>query len=567
MTKDLLLKDIEDTCFNPFKADISAIPLPNSFTFPFYYEPHQLSVLASEQLQIELTQNTNWNHDFGLSESEQVDSGKMFGVLVVQKPTGEIGYLKGFSGKLANTPCPTGFVPHIYDLLPGNNFFELGMQKINKITARMEELEQHPEFGTKKEALLNLKAKATTDLEEERARLKNEKAIRLALRESQKEILSVIDFEAFSNKLDTESVRKKFYFKHLKLYWEEKLQKTEKETIAFYQEHEDLKVARKQGSVSLQRQIFEHYSFLNANGDTQNLLDIFKELGVHLPPAGSGDCAAPKLIQYAYKMNYKPICMAEFWWGKSPKSEIKKHKNYYPACTGKCQPILDHMLKGLPVDPNPMKLEPEAHLKIEIIFEDEHLVVINKPSGLMSIPGKLVTDSVATRLKKKYPDATGPLIMHRLDMPTSGLMLIAKSLRVHKSLHQQFIKRTIKKKYTALLEGIIDSLKGTIDLPLRVDLDNRPFQLVCYEHGKSARTHFEVVSKANNQTLIHFYPITGRTHQLRVHAAHIDGLNTPIVGDSLYGKKADRLYLHAGYIAFMHPISKQNMEFEIAANF
>ena len=557
----------EDHCFNKFQLAIDGIEIPSSFTFPFYYEPHQLSVLASEQLQTELNQITDWNHDFGITDSEQVDSGKMFGVLVVQKANGEIGFLKGFSGKLANTPKPKGYVPHIYDLLPGNNFFEVGMQKINAITARIQEIELHPEFESKKRDLESLSKRAKIDLESERNRIKGDKALRLAIRQSKKETLSASEFESLKVELDTESVQKKFYIKHLTHHWEEKVALATKATNAFYQEYKDLKNARKQGSIGLQQQIFEHYQFLNAEGETLDLMQIFERLGIHLPPAGAGDCAAPKLVQYAYKMNYKPICMAEFWWGQSPKSEIKKHKNYYPACTGKCQPILSHMLQGLTVDANPMQMLPESSIQVETVYEDDYMLVINKPAGLLSVPGKSVTDSVATRLKRQFPDATGPLIVHRLDMPTSGIMLIAKSLEIHKSLQQQFMKRTIKKRYEAILEGKLSQEKGTIDLPLRVDLDNRPYQLVCYEHGKSARTHFEVIGIKENQTRVYFYPVTGRTHQLRMHAAHKDGLNLPIIGDSLYGTKADRLHLHAGYIQFTHPISKELLKFEVVAPF
>ena len=561
------MKEFKDTCFTLFEVDISSISTPHSFTFPFYYEPHELSILASKQLQNELENKQDWKHDFGLNESGQVDSGKMFGILVVQQPDGTIGFLKGFSGKLANTPKPFGYVPHIYDLLPGNNFFEVGMQKINTITARIQEIEDLSTFKTKQVELDNLINCAQVDLAAERMRLQNDKANRLALRKSKKETLSKLEFELLNAKLNTESVQKKFYLKHLNLHWNERIDAATLETKQFYAEYEQLKIARKQGSIDLQQQIFAHYQFLNAGGEILNLMQIFEQLGIHLPPAGAGDCAAPKLLQYAFKMNYKPLCMAEFWWGQSPKSEIKKHKNYYPACTGKCQPILGHMLQGLTVDQNPMQLQPEQSLQIEIVYEDDFLLVINKPSGLLSVPGKSVTDSVATRLKGQFPNATGPLIVHRLDMPTSGIMLISKSSEVHKSLQNQFIKRTIKKRYEAVLEGVLPISKGTIGLPLRVDLENRPYQLVCLKHGKSAKTHFEVLSIAKNRTRVYFHPITGRTHQLRVHAAHKDGLNIPIVGDSLYGTKADRLYLHAGFIQFTHPVTQKLVTFEVDAPF
>ncbi len=556
-----------DSCFVAFNADLSGIELPKKFTFPFYYEPHALSALASHQLQEELRTQTQWNHDFGLVESDTIDSGKMFGVLVVENAMGELGFLKGFSGKLADTPRPEGFVPHVYDLLPGKNFFEVGMQKINAITAKIGVFEKHSEFSLKKQELKDLKLRSQVDLEEVTQSIAEAKKERNHLRKEQKSILETAAFEQLSSRLNQESVQKKFYLKHLTEHWEEKVAKAQQETDAFYREYEQLKASRKSGSMGLQRQIFEHYEFLNSKGQVQNLLQIFNQLGVHQPPAGAGDCAAPKLIQYAYKMGYKPICMAEFWWGQSPKSEIKIHENYYPACTGKCQPILSHMLHGLDVDANPMTTGTMAHLNIETVYEDAYLVVINKPSGLLSVPGKAIHDSVASRMKLKYPEATGPLIVHRLDMPTSGLMLIAKSLEIHDALQKQFIKRSIQKRYIAVLAGLIESDSGTIDLPLRVDLENRPHQLVCYEYGKSARTNFEVISRTENTTRIYFHPVTGRTHQLRMHAAHHLGLNTPIMGDSLYGKKNDRLYLHAEYLAFDHPISGKRQGIQVAADF
>jgi len=282
---------------------------------------------------------------------------------------------------------------------------------------------------------------------------------------------------------------------------------------------------------------------------------------------GSGECAAPKLLQYAFQHKMKPLAMAEFWWGQSPKSEIRKHQNFYPACIGKCKPILSHMLAGMNIDENPLLKNPAEGKEIDIVFEDEYLLVVNKPAEFLSVPGRNIQDSVANRMKEKYPEATGPLIVHRLDMSTSGIMLIAKSLEVHKFLQAQFIKRTIKKRYVALLEGIVSEEEGTVDLPLRTDWNERPKQLVCYESGKPAQTNWKVIDRKNKQTRIHFFPITGRSHQLRVHAAHPLGLNIPIVGDDLYGKKNERLCLHAEWIEFQHPISREVMSVEIEAEF
>jgi tRNA pseudouridine32 synthase/23S rRNA pseudouridine746 synthase len=259
--------------------------------------------------------------------------------------------------------------------------------------------------------------------------------------------------------------------------------------------------------------------------------------------------------------------MAEFWWGKPAPSNIRKQGNFYPACRNKCEPILGHMLQGLAVEPNPLLLNPAIGKELEFIYEDPYLVIVNKPAEFLSVPGKTITDSVQQRMRSRYPNATGPLTVHRLDMATSGLMVIALSKEVHGHLQEQFMKRTVKKRYVALLDGIVKQSQEYIDLPLRVDLDNRPYQLVCYEHGKTARTRYEILAVHNNQTRVNFYPITGRTHQLRMHAAHPNGLDTAIVGDDLYGVKKDRLYLHAAQLTFKHPVSKEAMNFEIDVPF
>jgi len=294
------------------------------------------------------------------------------------------------------------------------------------------------------------------------------------------------------------------------------------------QELDQLKVSRKTKSNALQQWLFDQYNFLNINGERRNVIDIFKNRVIDVPPSGTGDCAAPKLLQYAFSHQLTPICMAEFWWGKSPSSEIRKHGNFYPACRGKCEPVLGHMLQGMEIDPNPLLTNPAIGKTLEIVYEDEYLAVINKPAEFLSAPGKHITDSVQERMKAKYPESTGPLIVHRLDMSTSGLIVIGKTKEIYTELQKQFVKRTVQKRYVALLDGIVKSDEGFIDLPLQLDINNRPYQKVEYEYGKSARTRYEIVERKDGKTRIHFYPITGRTHQLRVHAAHVDGLNAPI---------------------------------------
>ena len=321
-------------------------------------------------------------------------------------------------------------------------------------------------------------------------------------------------------------------------------------------------------SQDLQLWLFHQYQLLNARGETKDLVDIWQNYydrpklreKFPLPPGGTGDCCAPKLLQYAYQQNLKPVCMAEFWWGQSTKEELRQHLNYYPACRGKCKPILTWMMEGLDVDVNPETLG-FPHLEVKTIYEDDVLLVVDKPSGMLSTPGRVEEYSVETIMRQRYPDS---FIAHRLDMWTSGLLIVAKSLEVYRSLQEQFVKHQVKKRYIAVLENleILDRLdvlekKGTISLPLRPDPMNRPRQIVDHEHGKRAVTDYEFL----NENTVALYPQTGRTHQLRIHCAHPEGLGRPIKGDELYGTKADRLYLHAEQIWFRHPITGEDMHF------
>lgn len=321
-------------------------------------------------------------------------------------------------------------------------------------------------------------------------------------------------------------------------------------------------------SQDLQLWLFHQYQLLNARGETKDLVDIWQNYydrpklreKFPLPPGGTGDCCAPKLLQYAYQHHLHPVCMAEFWWGQSTKEELRQHLNYYPACRGKCKPILTWMMEGLDVDVNPETLG-FPHLEVKTIYEDDALLVVDKPSGMLSTPGRVEEYSVETIMRQCYPDS---FIAHRLDMWTSGLLIVAKSLEVYRSLQEQFVKHQVKKRYIAVLENleILDHLdvlekKGTISLPLRPDPMNRPRQIVDHEHGKRAVTDYEFL----NENTVALYPQTGRTHQLRIHCAHPEGLGRPIKGDELYGTKADRLYLHAEQIWFRHPITGEDMHF------
>ena len=323
----------------------------------------------------------------------------------------------------------------------------------------------------------------------------------------------------------------------------------------------------KEMSQDLQLWLFRQYRLLNAKGEVKDLVEIWQDYHTSpkirrkfpLPPGGTGDCCAPKLLQYAYQHHLKPVCMAEFWWGPSPKSEIRHHGQFYPACRGKCLPLLTWMLQGLEVDPNPEETK-DRHQTPEIVYEDEVLAVINKPSGMLSAPGRIDHYSVATWAQERWE---GALLVHRLDMMTSGLILVAKTEEAYHHLQKQFETHSVKKKYLALVEGVPEQEHGVIDLPLASDPMNRPRQMVDFEHGKRAITEYRVLRTDEGRSLLALWPHTGRTHQLRMHCAHPDGLGCPILGDELYGHKSNRLYLQAQAIVFTHPFTGRRMHFEL----
>ena len=550
--------------FQPFKTNISGISLPEKFTFPFYYEPHQLSIIASNDLQAYLETQTDFEHNFGLQENhEGLVIGKMFGVLVCKNQEGQLGYLWAFSGKLAGVNHLPYFVPTIFDMLQENGFFRKEEEVLNAINRQIEILENSDELQNKKNQLESTKKEATTDIQNQKDKIK-----KLKIERDEKRIsftnLSSVEIEQLEFELSEESKKESILLKKMTKYWNFQIEDAQNQVNLLLDEINQYKDERRLKSSALQQKLFAEYSFLNQFGERKSIGEIFN----NNPPAGAGECAAPKLLHFAFENQLTPIAMAEFWWGQSPKSEIRKHKQFYPACKSKCEPILlSHMLKGLDMEANPFQENPAEGKEIEIIYEDEILAVINKPAEFLSVPGKIISDSVYQRVKDLYPNATGPLIVHRLDMSTSGLMLIAKDEETYVKLQSQFIKRTIKKRYVALLDGVLKEKDGFIDLPLRVDLDDRPRQLVCYEHGKQAQTKWERIEIRNNKTLVYFYPITGRTHQLRVHASHELGLKTPIVGDDLYGSKANRLHLHAESLTFIHPISREELTIQKESEF
>jgi tRNA pseudouridine32 synthase/23S rRNA pseudouridine746 synthase len=379
--------------------------------------------------------------------------------------------------------------------------------------------------------------------------------------------LSAHDFDSLEQKLKKESIQSSYWLKDQIAHWKSKEDQALIKVAQLKSRIDLLKQERKNRSVALQDKLFSNYTFLNAYGEKKSLLDLFRDTPNHRPPAGAGECAAPKLLHFAFTHHYKPIVMAEFWWGASPSAEVRRSGYFYPACNGKCKPILKHMLEGLEVDEDPFRHPYKGQKEIETIYEDDSLLVVNKPEELLSVPGKLVKDALISRLNGQNEGQGRLHIVHRLDMSTSGLMVLAKSKKAHEFLQKQFIKRAVKKRYVAILDGVLKEKSGEIKLPLRVDLEDRPRQLVCYEYGKMGVTEWERVSVYGKRTRIHFFPKTGRTHQLRVHSAHKDGLNMSILGDDLYGKKGNRLHLHAEELSFQHPDTRKWVTFLAPAPF
>ena len=556
-----------DHCFTPFQTDISEYTLPERFTFPFCYEPHPLSEIAAHELQLHIETQADWSHPFGLTELESDSHGKMFGVLVVQNLQGELGYLSAFSGLLAEKLQQPHFVPPVFDRFEDETFFRLEANEIADINRQVRELSASPVTAVLTKAIHTCQNEAEQQIETHRQLMIEGRKNRKLLRQTPSQHLSENELDALFEQLAQQSVTEKNQLKNLKQKWDNELAQLQTKLKLHQSQLEELKEKRKQLSATLQKKLFSQYQFLNQNGENKSLIDIFENTASPIPPAGSGECAAPKLLQYAFANQLKPIAMAEFWWGRSPKSEIRQHKKYYPACNNKCHPILGHMLEGITLDDNPLLENPADGKDIDILYQDEAIVVVNKPAEFLSVPGVNVKDSVLTRLEAMFTDVEGPFVLHRLDMSTSGILVFALTRRANKSLQKQFITRGVEKRYVALLSGELLGESGDITLPLRGDLDDRPRQMVCYEHGKHADTFWQKISVENGQSRVYLYPKTGRTHQLRVHCAHADGLNMAIVGDDLYGQKATRLHLHAESLSFDHPYTKQRMHFQVDADF
>lgn len=528
---------------HPF-VDPPSVPPPSTFDYPHQYEANPWAVQAASSLQSKIPRA--FNHDFNAV-------GKMFGVLVVDTSDGP-RFLAGFSGKIGDATQIHGFVPPIFDTLIWDGLFKKGEAALNTLTQRIHNKEidtLYLELQQKKKRVID---QQTAEILALKSGIQKHKSERALIRKNQR--LSPQDLKS----LAMQSMEEQRKLKTLKRTFSNAIASIESALQKYVSEINHLKWMRATQSTMLQNELFEHYILHNFQKEKDNVLSLFEKVYQQIPPAGTGECALPKLLHFAATHGLKPICFAEFWWGASPVGEVRKHGHFYPACRAKCEPLLDFLLRGIPKKVNPI-LETIIKTPLSIVFEDDQILVIDKPSGLLSVPGRTALDSAEDRLKLMMPNERFIKAAHRLDMGTSGLMVFAKNDIALSRLQIQFEKQKVKKTYTALLAGTLAVRDGEISLPLRLNLDHRPHQMVCFDHGKKALTHYKVLSVSEQQTRINFFPKTGRTHQLRVHSAHPLGLNCSIVGDELYGTKKDRLYLHASQLTFQHPASGALMNF------
>jgi len=548
------------TCFPvaPCADDIPAI-MPS----PFANIPHPLAMQACRMLQKSLPALD--------PPCTGLSAGKMFGVLVVRDADGNIGFLSAFSGMLNGQWQIPGFVPPIFDQAEMNRFLPEGSADLAALSEQLKLLEDAPQRALLMQQITQLEAQRDLALLELKQQHQTAKAERKQQREALKDLSDTAEQQSRMAALALASQRQKREAVNAAMHWDEGLEALQTKLHAYEQQLEQIRSQRTEKSRQLHRQVFASYVLQSHLQEQQPLTAFFAD---STPPAGSGDCAGPKLIHYALKHHMQPLALAEFWWGASPATGIRHHGHFYPACRGKCLPILPFMLRGLNVEPEPDYMQPIAKDEPQIVYEDEAIVVVNKPAGLLSVPGKRVKDSVLSRMQQRFPESPELRLMHRLDMGTSGLLLLARHQQANRFLHQQFLQHRVEKRYEAILAGVLpdDRSEGEIDLPLRIDFDDRPRQTVCYQYGKPARTRWQLIARSRNAagaetSRVWFYPLTGRTHQLRMHAAHPDGLNMAIVGDGLYGMPAERLMLHAQRLCFTHPISRQWMEFEAPTPF
>ncbi|MCC5636623.1 RluA family pseudouridine synthase [Nostoc sp. CHAB 5844] len=480
--------------------------------------------------------------------------GKMYGVLLVESPTGEQQVIKAFSGWLNGQSVVEGWVPPI----PGREAVALTeaqtLAALDTIKQELITLQQLPE--RRQYEILSGEFEQQLQVMSDRQR-----DCRFQRQEKRQLLCQTLTGEVLTlalAQLDEASRRDGIERRQLKRQRDAVLQPLQQLIAAADARIKELKQQRKTLSRQLQAQMHAAYSLMNFFGQSLTLQQLMPD-GL---PTGTGDCSAPKLLHYAATHHLKPLAMAEFWWGKSSGDKIQGE--FYGACAERCQPLMGFLLSG--IRPNPPAfpaweggvLSPSPRRGVwgeVIIYQDEWLIAVNKPAGLLSVPGRYrdTQDSVVSRLRNLLADGMNLVAVHRLDQETSGILLIARDRNIHRHLSQQFQQRQVHKVYEAILAGAVTKNQGVIELPLWGDPQNRPYQQVNWQRGKPSVTQFQVIAKADEYTRVEFIPLTGRTHQLRVHAAV--GLGMVILGDRLYGCCAEtsRLHLHARELSFYHP--------------
>ena len=530
---------------NPFHLLHTDIEPPRQLNSPFCYDPHPLCVLAAQEVCSYVGQSPL---------SEEVGKGKMLGVLVCRNADGELGFLAAYSGQLGGREDWPWFVPAIFDYLQPDGYFKQEEAVISAVNRRIAQLEASPEVTAQRLSVEQQKQEAEEELQAYRRLMSTSKARRDTLRGTVSEDILI-----------GESQFQKAELRRMKKRWQERIGKAGQQLHLLEDGIAELKEERRRRSDALQHWLFDHFVVINRRGKRRTLTSIFAQTPQKLPPSGAGECCAPKLLNYAFLHRLKPLCMAEFWQGPSPRMEVRHHGQYYPACRGKCKPILEWMLDLPPCE---AVSPPPAQPRPAIVYEDVHLLVVDKPAGMLSVPGRTGEESVEMLLRRDHSEV---YMVHRLDQDTSGLMVVALTQQAYHHLQRQFLERRVHKKYIALLDGMprVATPSGTICLPLRPDPLDRPRQVADPEHGKPAVTRYELLPDSPVPTVFREYqgtlailtPLTGRTHQLRMHCAHRQGLGCPIVGDRLYGKPGPRLCLHAAEISFVHPATGKRMDF------
>ncbi|MCM1078408.1 MAG: RluA family pseudouridine synthase [Bacteroidales bacterium] len=524
-----------DSCFFPLDTRHA---LPDKLNCPFYYRPHPLCMHAATAVQEEIRRMTVWNSDVG--------TGKMFGVLVVSDGAGNTGYLRAYSGQVFGRADWHGWVPAVFDYLQPDGYFSVHEAEISALNAEIAGLESSPRHLLDCAALAKAKEEGERRIAAYREFMADSKLRRAARRASGEN----------GEALNRESQFQKAELRRMKFSVKESLRPLEETVAAYDLRLAERKLLRKRLSDSLQRWLFDRFVMLNGRGERRSLTEIFSATPVGVPPSGTGECCAPKLLQHAFLHGYRPLAIAEFWWGESPVGEIRRHGEYYPACQGKCKPVLDFMLQGVEVEENPLLLQ-EDRTELPVVFEDRWLLAVDKPAGMLSVPGKGRRLSAQDILSS---DSVPVYACHRLDMQTSGILLFAKTEEMQRTVQGMFARREMKKMYVAVLDGICSCpSSGLIALPLSSDYANRPRQRVDLESGKAAETYYNIMYTREGKTFVELFPKTGRTHQLRVHCAYPDGLGVPIVGDDLYGRHAGRLLLNARRLEFVHPMTGEHV--------